>query len=273
MPSVFAAVATASCWMGTGRGARKVLLCARPRTGLARALRRTRPTLVLVPSARHLTPPLRERHAPGPRVELEALEEPSSCSAGGRSDAGDRSRTRRGRAAARADRGSLAARTAPRRSRSRCRCEASRSPRTEVPVRLLDARRCGSTRRALHPVHAIDFGMAHARTRKPARSVGGRRGGLRARRGYCRTSRLGDAGATTKLIHRVSGHLQELFGVEWLPCHRYRSDCGWRSRFEARLADPPEHLALSDICAPDRSKKSTGVIRSVLRVVIPLISG
>jgi hypothetical protein len=75
VPAVFAAAATTLGWTGTGRDARAVLLCARPRTGLARALARKHRTLVLVPTARHLTPQLRERHAPGARVELEALEE------------------------------------------------------------------------------------------------------------------------------------------------------------------------------------------------------
>jgi hypothetical protein len=88
----------------------------------------------------------------------------------------------------------------------------------------------------------IDFGMAHARTRKPTRAWEIVQE-ICERGGYFRTRRLADADATKKLISRLSRDLQELFGIEGSPFHRYRSDCGWKARFEARR-DLPEDLPL-----------------------------
>jgi hypothetical protein len=232
VPPVFAAAATTLGWMGSGDGAREVLLCARPRTGLARALQRDRPTLVLVPSARHLTPLLRERHAPGVRVELEALEE-ALVVLGGRL-------VRRAAIAPDAP-GIEPPRVLPR--------ERSTSPTVtlrglakrwdEMRICMLDGTtvRVDVGGRCLRCTH-VDFGMAHAHSRKPTllwQVVEE----TCEHRGYFRTSRFGNAVATKKLVNRLSRDLQELFGIEGSPFYRYRSDCGWRSRFEAR-GDLPE---------------------------------
>ena len=239
VPPVFAATATTLGWMGTGPGAREVLFCARPRTGLARALQRKRPTLVLVPSARHLTPLLRERHAPGARVELEALEEGLVVLSG---------RLVRRTALAPDVPGIPLPPVQP-----GAASPPDGSPATPPMVllrglakRWTEMRLCmldGTTvrvdvgGRCVRCTH-IDFGMAHAHTRKPTRAWEVVEE-ICERGGYFRTSRLGNADATKKLIHRVSRDLQELFGIAGSPFYRYRSDCGWRSRFEAR-PDLPE---------------------------------
>jgi hypothetical protein len=239
VPPVFAAAATTLGWMGTGRGAREVLLCARPATGLARALQRKRPTLVLVPCARHLTPLLRERHAPGGRVELEALEEALVVLDG------------------RLVRRAAIAPDAPELEPSPASLPPGRSSSTppalllrglakrwsEMRLCLLDRTtvRIDAGGRCVRCTH-VDFGMAHARTRRPtlAWEVVEE---VCQRGGYFKTSRLGNADATKKLVSRVSRDLQELFGIDGSPFHRYRTDCGWKSRFEAR-PDLPDDLPL-----------------------------
>jgi hypothetical protein len=239
VPPVFAAAATTLGWMGTGYGAREVLFCARPRTGLARALRRKRRTLVLVPSARHLTTVLRARHAPGARIELEALEEALVVLDG--------------RLVRRASIAPDAPGIEPSPVQPGVPLPPDGSPSTPptVPLRGLakrwtEMRVCLLDRttvrvdvggRCLRCTH-IDFGMAHARTRRPTRSWEVVEE-LCERGGYFRTTRLADAEGTKKLINRASHDLQELFGIEGSPFYRYRSDCGWRSRFEAR-PDLPE---------------------------------
>jgi hypothetical protein len=239
VPPIFTATATTLGWMGTGRGAREVLLCARPRTGLTRALQRKRPTLVLVPTARHLTPLLRERHAPGARVELEALEEALVVLGG--------------RLVRRASIAPDAPGIEPPPAKPGVRSPPDGVPSTPPAVllrglakRWTDVRLCmidtttvrvdvgGRCVRCTH----VDFGMAHAHTRRPTRAWEVVQE-ICERGGYFRTTRLGDAQATTKLISRVRKDLQELFGIDGSPFHRYRSDCGWRSRFEAR-GDLPE---------------------------------
>jgi hypothetical protein len=237
VPPSFAAAATGLGWMGTGRDAREVLLCARPATGLADALRRTRPTLVLVPTARHVTPALRERHAPGARVELESLEE-ALVVLGGRLVR---------RAAIAPDAPGLEPSpgvappgrfpsTAP---PSLVRGLAKRW--TEVRVCLLDRTtvRVDAGGRRIRCTH-IDFGMAHVRTRLPTLAWEVVEETCE-HGGYFKTSRLGNGDATKKLVSRVSLDLQALFGIEGSPFYRYRSDCGWRSRFVAR-PDLPEDL-------------------------------
>ena len=55
------------------------------------------------------------------------------------------------------------------------------------------------------------------------------------------------------LIDRV---LFELFGIDGSPFHRYRSDCGWRSRFDARPDLPDDLEEPSVTFAHGESKKS-----------------
>lgn len=247
VPAVFSAAATTLGWTGPGKDAREVLLCAHPRTGLARALARKRPTLVLVPGERHLTPLLRERHGPGARVVLEALEE-ALVVLGGRLVR---------RAAIAPDAPGTEVRLAPPAPSAQARSlSAALAPTillhgvakrwTDLRIYLLDntTARVDVGGRRIRCTH-VDFGMAHARTRRPT---------LRwevlqeicEHKGYFRTSRLGNADATKKLVSRVSRDLQELFGIRGSPFYRYRSDCGWRSRFEAS-PDLPEDHPLGDI--------------------------
>jgi hypothetical protein len=241
VPPVFAAAATTLGWLGTGRAAREVLLCARPRTGLTRALRRKRPTLVLVPSARHLTPLLRERHAPGAPVELEALDE-ALVVLGGRLVR---------RAAIAADAPGLERPPTPPGVPSppdRSRSSTPTVPLRGIAKRWADIRLCmldGTTVRVdvgghcLRCTH-VDFGMAHGHSRKPTRAWEVVEE-ICERGGYFRTSRLGNEDATKKLVSRLSRDLQELFGIDGSPFYRYRTDCGWRSRFEARGDLPEDH--------------------------------
>jgi hypothetical protein len=229
VPHTFARAATTLGWTGNGRGAREVLLCARPRTGLARALGRKHRTLVLVPTARHLTPLLRERHAPGARVELEALEE-ALVALGGRLVR---------RAAIAPDAPGIAPEDDSPSKPPTVMLRGLAKHWSEMRLCLLDGTtvRLDVGGRCLRCTH-IDFGMAHAHTRKPT-LLWEVVEEICERGGYFRTSRFGNADATKKLVNRLSHDLQALFGIRGSPFYRYRTDCGWRSRFEAR-GDLPE---------------------------------
>jgi hypothetical protein len=243
VPAVFTGAATTLGWTGPGKDAREVLLCARPFAGLARALARKRPTLVLVPSARHLTPLLRERHGPGARVVLEALEE-AIVALGGRL-------VRRAAIAPDAPGVEVLPAQPPQPAQPAQARSLSTPPAillrgiaerwTDLRIYQLDGTtvRVDAGGRCIRCTH-VDFGMAHARTRKPTLAWEVIEE-ICERRGYFRTSRLGNADATKKLISRVSRDLQALFGIRGSPFHRYRSDCGWRSRFEAAPDLPEDH--------------------------------
>jgi hypothetical protein len=226
VPAVFDDAAAPLGWMGTEKNAREVLFCARPASGFAKALERRRPTLVLVPTARHLTPALRKHHAPGAVVTLEALEE-SIVALGGR-------------LVRRATIAPDGPEIAPRPLEPSMRLVGLAKRWTEMRFCLIDntSVRIDVPGRSIRCTH-VDLGMAHPRTRQPTNQWevvwefcehGG----------YFRTSRLGNANATRQLIHRVSRHLQALFGIQGSPIHRYRRDCGWRSRFEAQHHLPGE---------------------------------
>jgi len=239
VPAVFDDAAAPLGWMGSDKDAREALLCARPARGLAGALERRKPTLVLVPTARHLTPALRERHAPGAVVTIEALEE-ALVVLGGRL-------VRRAAIAPDAPEGAVG--VAPRPAEPSVRLVGLATRWTDMRVCLLDGTsvRIGAGGRCVRCTY-FDLGMAHERTRKPTRAwevlweV--------CQHGGCfRTTRLGNANATRQLIHRVSRDLQKLFGIRGSPFYRYRRDCGWRSRFDVRsdeddLWDPAPDAAL-----------------------------
>src|ERR1019366_7427294 len=101
----------------------------------------------------------------------------------------------------------------------------------------------------------VDLGMAHGGNRKPTLAWEVLEE-LCQHQGRFRTSRLGNASATRQLLHRVGRDLQELFGIHGSPFHRYRSDCGWKSRFEARPDLPDDLEERSVTFAPGQSKKS-----------------
>jgi hypothetical protein len=223
VPAAFDASAAPLGWMGTDAGAREVLLCARPESGLAKALARKRPALVLVPAARHLTPDLRERHAPGAVVELEALEE-SLVVLGGRL-------VRRAHIAP--DAPDTGARVVEPVQHS-VRLVGLAKRWADVRFYRLDETtvRIDAGRRSIRCTH-VDLGMAHDGTRVPTRAWEVL-WELCEHGGYFRTRRLGGENATRQTLHRFSNDLQALFGIRGSCFHRYRSDCGWKSRFEAR---------------------------------------
>jgi hypothetical protein len=232
VPTSFVDAAATLGWMGTGDDAREVLFCARPRTGLSKVLDRRLPTLVLVPTARHLTPQLRERHAPGAPVVLEALEE-ALVSLGGRF-------VRRAAIAPDAPGIDVAAvermKIAP-----TIVLRGVAKHWTDLRICLLDSTsvRVDAPGRSLRCTH-VDFGMAHGRTRRPTLAWEVLEE-VCLRGGFFHTSRFGNANATKKLISRVRRDLQQLFDIPGSPFHRYRSDCGWRSRFKTRPDLPEDH--------------------------------
>jgi hypothetical protein len=227
IPAAFGAAPAPLGWMGTGKDAREVLFCARPLTGLAKALDRRRPTLVLVPTARHLTPALRERHPLGARVALEALEE-ALVPLGGRLVRRDGIAPDAPGIDLRPVERSIRLHGIARRWTEVRFCLLDRTTvRVDVPGRCL---RCTP----------VDLGMAHASTRKPT-LVWEVLEEICQHKGYFRTTRFGNANATKQLLFRASQDLQDLFGIDGSPFHRYRSDCGWQSRFQA-LPDLPEDL-------------------------------
>lgn len=220
VPAVFEDAASPIGWMGTEKSAREVLLCARPASGLAKALARKKPTLVLVPTARHLTPALRERHAPGAVVTLEALEE-ALVALGGRLVL---------RAAVAPDGPEIGARPVV----ASIDLVGLAKSWPELRFCLIDGRSVridhpGGSVRCTH----IDLGMAHEYTREPLQpwEVLWE---ICDRGGYFQTRRFGNENATRQAIHRFSRHLQALFGISGSPFYRYRRAGGWRARFEAR---------------------------------------
>ena len=242
VPAVFEAAAAPLGWMGTGKDAREVLFCARPPGGLAKALERKRPTLVLVPTARHLTPSLRERHGPGALVTLETLEE-ALVALGGRLVR---------RAAIAPD----APETGAPLVVPSIRLLGFATRWTELRICLIDRAtvRVDARGRCLRCSY-VDLGMAHGNHRKPtlAWDVLGE---LCENQGRFRTRRFGNENATRQLIFRVGQDLQELFGIEGSPFHRYRSDCGWKARFEARPDLPDDLEDQFATIGPGESKKS-----------------
>ena len=224
VPAVFDDAAAPLGWMGNDKDAREVLLCTRPARGLAKALDRRKPTLVLVPTARHLTPKLRESHGPAAVVAIEALEE-SLVVLGGR--------LVRQATAPELPESAAGVGIAAQPAEPSVRLVGLATRWSEMRFCLIDPERVRieAGRRFVRCTYA-DLGMAHERTRKPTRAWEVLRE-VCAHRGYFRTSRLGNAVTTRKLIHRASRDLQDVFGIRGSAFHRYRQDCGWRSRFEA----------------------------------------
>jgi len=242
VPAAFEDAASPLGWMGSGEDEREVLLCPRPASGLAAALARERPTVVLVPTARHLTPALRRRHGPGAVVALEALEE-SLVALGGRlvlraGIAPDAPGARAPRALAQrvqVDRSTQLAGHATRWTDLRiCRID-STTVRVDFPGRSV---------RCTH----VDLGMARDSTCAPTQTWDVL-WEICEHGGYFQTSRFGNENATRQIIHRFGRHMQRLFGIEGSPFHRYRKAGGWRARFEARrdLPEDPDG-AVGDNC-------------------------
>jgi hypothetical protein len=196
-------------------------------------MRRPHRSLVLVPTARILTHDLREAHAPGSMVELEALEE-ALVARGGRLV----------RKQARA--------TASKREDAATKLPAAPSV-GEPKAFLAGAKRWNEVRiclvnQALIRVDlpgrsvrctSADLGMVHPRTRKPTASwaVLVR---LCEDEGYFKTTRYGSVAATKKAISRLRGKLHELFDIKAKPFDRYLTGTGWKARFVAQGSVPDD---------------------------------
>jgi hypothetical protein len=220
VPAVFEDAPAPLGWMGTEKRAREALLCARPERSLAKALARKKPTLVLVPTARHLTRALRKRHAPGAVVTIEALEE-AIVALGGRLVL---------RAAIAPDGPEIGVRPVV----ASIDLVGLAKSWTELRVCLIDNTSVridypGGSVRCTH----VDLGMAHGRSRAPTQPWDVL-WEICEHGGYFQTSRFGNENTTRQAVHRLGRHLQGLFGIQGSPFHDYRKAGGWRSRFEAQ---------------------------------------
>jgi hypothetical protein len=180
-----------------------------------------RRTLVLLPTARALTPELRAKYGPGAFIAVEALDE-SLRVVGGRI----------ARAAAVTPDAPEVPSPAP--------VPAPASPAIPgatrwnlVRIAVLDGTTvridvAGRTYRRTH----VDLGMAHARNREPTRV-------WELLQAFCEGHgtfegwRFGKADATKKLVSRLRRDLHALFGLEESPFHPYRKGEGWRAKFQA----------------------------------------
>jgi hypothetical protein len=220
VPAVFEEAASPLGWMGTEKNAREVLLCARPERGLAKALARKKPTLVLVPTARHLTRALRKRHGAGAVVTLEALEE-AIVALGGRLVL---------RSAIAPDAPEIGVRPVV----PSIDLLGLATLWTQLRFCLID----NASVRIDHPGGSIrcthvDLGMAHGYTREPLQPWD-ILWEICEHGGYFQTSRFGNAEATRQAIRRFNVQLQHLFGIRGSCFYRYRKAGGWRARFEAQ---------------------------------------
>jgi hypothetical protein len=243
VPTEFADEASPLGFMGPGKNAREVFLCARPRTGLDRVCARKKPTLVLVPTAREVHPELREICRPGARVEITVLEE-SLCVLDGRlvlrsaiaPDAPGCDLPPENRPLADARGGEQAPPGAP--AGVVLRGIAERW--SQMRICLLDPGivRVDIGRRHVRAT-AADFGMAHFYTRVPTKEWDVVEE-LCLHGGYFKTTRFGSADATVRLIGRVAAKLRERVGIPNSPFYPYKRGVGWRSRFEAREGLPED---------------------------------
>lgn len=220
VPAVFEDAASPLGWVGTEKNAREVLLCARPESGLAKALARKKPTHVLVPTARHLTRALRKRHAPGAVVTIEALEE-ALVALGGRLVL---------RSAIAPDGPDIGVRPVV----ASIALVGLATDWTELRFCLIDKTSVridypGGSVRCTH----VDLGMAHGHSRKE-KQLWEVLWEICEHGGYFQTSRFGNPEVTRKALSRFSAHLQALFGIQGSCFYRYRSAGGWRARFAAQ---------------------------------------
>jgi hypothetical protein len=214
-------------WTGEGATRREVILVTFPARGLRWAMRRPYRSLVLVPTARILTHDLRDAHAPGSMVELEALEE-TLVARGGRLV------RKQARASA-----SKAAREA---------VEAADAPSMGEPKAFLaGAKRWNQVRICLVnqslvrvdlPGRSVrctsaDLGMVHRKSRKPL-AAWAVLVALCEDEGYFKTTRYGTVAATKKAISRLRGRLHELFDIKAKPFDRYLTGTGWKACFVAQ---------------------------------------
>jgi hypothetical protein len=221
LPVTFHAPPTCLGWAPHRDGERQVSLYHGPKMPLLLLPFLTVPTLVLVPTGRHLTPAERERHGPDALAEVEILEEVLSWRDG---------RLARGFA------------TAP--------------PPADLSVPSLPSARASSLLRGAPRWNAIvvsrvddetvhvdfpgvsvecshgDLGMTHARSGRPRR-VFELLVALCDGHGVFLSRRFGTPDATKKLVSRLGKELSDLFGLPETPFHPYRRKEGWQAKFIA----------------------------------------
>jgi hypothetical protein len=214
-------------WSLEGGIEHTVILCDQPSRSLRFALHHPNRALILVPCARSLTAKVREQHGPGRIVEVEALEDSLRVVEGRLARAGVRAPDGHDVAGPPAVHGAAPLRIpgAPRWNVVVIARVDANTVHVAVPGRSL---RCTYS----------DLGMAHRKTRKPLRHWEMlidlcEEGGVFVGRRY------GGAGATKKVISRLSAALGGIFGLRESAFHRYVRGEGWRTCFRA-LPYPPE---------------------------------
>jgi hypothetical protein len=222
-------------WSGEGDSERDVFLLTGPGLSLTSALFRSRRTLLLLPTARLLTPELRAKHAPGSFIVIDVLEESLTVHAG-----------RLARATVRApsapDLSAFSPDPAPTPAIPPALSSAPPpAPRiipgatrwNEIHISLVDPTTVRvdlpgvSVRRTY-----VDLGMAHSKNRQPRR-VWELLVELCDGHGIFLSTRFGSADATKKLISRLGGELGAIFGLGDSAFHPYRPTEGWQTRFQA----------------------------------------
>ncbi|HEY3819361.1 MAG TPA: hypothetical protein VGL81_19465 [Polyangiaceae bacterium] len=212
-------------WTGRGAEEREVVLVPRPSVALGSALGRPFRCLVLVPTARELSPTRRRRHGPGAFLEVEALEESLSVAKGRLVRVVPAARARVGARAASPGSGRAHLAGAVRWNQVRVCLVDQTLVRVDLPDRSV---RCAPA----------DFGMVNPRSRKPT-VLWEALVTLCEEHGHFKTTRFGSAEATKKVISRLRARLREAFALQAPPFRRYQSGVGWRTHFDAR-PDLPE---------------------------------
>jgi hypothetical protein len=210
------------------------------------ALSHARPMLVLVPTARVLTPALRAQHGPGAFTRVEVLAETLVVRGQklARQDAGDPPASTRARAPV-SSRGAPASPPAAAvKARPKglpamvLRIQGAKKWR-DVQLYLVDGHTlrvdvAGEARRCTY----VDFGLAHAKNRKPLKEwlvlAAVCEGG-----GSFQWRPFGDHPAVQKVVSRLRARLKAIFGLRETPFAQFSFHHGWRARFRA-YPEPPE---------------------------------
>lgn len=235
VPTRFESLPVPLGWIRDEGGDRDAMLFVGPHLTLPRSFRKGGRALVLVPTARRVSPELRDRCPPGAAYVVEVLDEVLAVR-GGRI-------VRAGVAAPHAaDLGPPPAVAAP---VSALPSVPAASP-PAASRRLPGAPRWNAIEFTLLDAHTVridfpgvsvcrsyvDLGMAHARSRQPTRPwqllVE-----LCEGYGIFLSRAFGDAVATKKLVSRLAAILRDVFGLPDTPFHPYRPKEGWRAKFVA----------------------------------------
>ena len=239
-PGMFVHLPLLLGWAREADGDREVFLLHYPVASLLVQTFRTRKTLLLLPTARILTPNLRAKHPPSSFIGIEVLEETLAIRDG-----------RLARAHARApsapDLSSFAPVPPPAPAPPPTLAPApapaplpirGASRWNEIHISLIDPTTVridlpGASLRRTH----VDLGMAHPRNRQPTR-VWELLVELCDGHGIFHGRRFGSADATKKLVSRLGRQLKAIFGLSAPAFHPYRPKAGWQARFRAspRLA-------------------------------------